>query len=55
MPVGLEPQVRVWPGRPALPGADAAGRAGCAAVYIFKAVPSAAENIGHRKPDTGTI
>ena len=51
MPVGLEPQVRVWPGRPALPMADAAGRAGCAAVYIFKAVLSAAENIGHRKPD----
>ena len=36
-------------------GGRYSGAAWCAAVYIFKAALPAAENIGHRKPDTGTI
>jgi hypothetical protein len=49
LPVGLEPQVRVWPSRPALPVADAAGRLVVPRSTIDAALVGK-ERVGHRKP-----
>ena len=54
LPVGLEPQVRVWPSRPALPVADAAGRLVVLRSARRKPALSGAADAGNRKPETGT-
>jgi hypothetical protein len=54
MPVGLEPQVRVWPKPPCAAEADAAGVLSCAAVGVQRSRAVGKAHTASPQTDTGT-